>query len=525
MITSTLPDEVIERIAQNLYSSVLFTCPASCKPPPVPLDKILKYLGLRYKSAKYHQLEKDSIGALLVEEKTVVVDDTYPMNIQRFTTAHEIGHWLLHVAPQQSPNMGLGKHLTDWLQSASTKSQKKRARQEKEADKFAAALLVPQPLLQRVARQYRNRDVDAFRAIARTFKVSQETLLYRLQDLDERGRLGLSFDWESLSLLEREWNNNKSDDARENIYNFIKEMPSLKGGLIAVKPAPLLPEDTIRRRPMFARRKLIIEVDGLPNAGKDTQINLLAKYLRRSGHTVTVVEEGFKVCTTAGSSAFLPHQLKLQYSISHATTKLIEYGSRSDIEVILVNRGVFDLLALTQFWYWRHRISEVEFAAQKKWLLEILQPWVDLIFFIHVTPEESMRREHSEGRAVLEHLAYNIEGKEFPRQEIVDPDSLKQLDEAYNHVLSSHQEAFQTLYEIPSKTIAQTAEEITRVVLPQLPQKKRSSKKEEVNQLYLPGFEPLEMPVVPAKDAHVALTQVNEKTEVVAVDERQVKSA
>lgn len=90
----------------------------------------------------------------------VIVSSLLPRHRQRFTLAHEIGHWVLH--------------RDDHTYFAHRPGS--RGRYEREANQFAAELLMPFPALQKAAGQM------AFRELATYFEVSREALAIRLEE-------------------------------------------------------------------------------------------------------------------------------------------------------------------------------------------------------------------------------------------------------------------------------------------------------------------------------------------------------
>jgi predicted transcriptional regulator len=94
---------------------------------------------------------------------------------QRFTTAHEIGHWLLHLQPNdaiQEPD-----ELVEFRDAEGAASEK-----EREANAFAAALLMPAPLVTEFILRYGRKDVEG---LASVFDVSRKAMEIRLQTLEE----------------------------------------------------------------------------------------------------------------------------------------------------------------------------------------------------------------------------------------------------------------------------------------------------------------------------------------------------
>jgi Zn-dependent peptidase ImmA (M78 family) len=121
--------------------------------PPVPVEEILEdHLGLHlgFDDLRAKLGVPDVLGALCVEGAEVTVDQTldpdeHPsaLNRYRFTLGHEIGHWDLHWG------LVLAQRLqADLFQKSSGPSIVCRTSQRKEpierqADAFAAALLMP----------------------------------------------------------------------------------------------------------------------------------------------------------------------------------------------------------------------------------------------------------------------------------------------------------------------------------------------------------------------------------------------
>jgi hypothetical protein len=74
--------------------------------PPVPIDEIAECyleLDLRFDNMERRLQKKGVLGAIWIEDKRVVIDEsldptTNPLKTgrYRFTLAHEVGHWALH---------------------------------------------------------------------------------------------------------------------------------------------------------------------------------------------------------------------------------------------------------------------------------------------------------------------------------------------------------------------------------------------------------------------------------------------
>jgi Zn-dependent peptidase ImmA (M78 family) len=99
---------------------------------------------------------------------------------QRFTVAHELGHYRLRHKGEVIVDSGIRVNMRD------ANSRNASAHEEREANAFAAALLMPAELLQRHLRELVARNVSQTRIVtdlARHFDVSEEAMHYRLLNL------------------------------------------------------------------------------------------------------------------------------------------------------------------------------------------------------------------------------------------------------------------------------------------------------------------------------------------------------
>lgn len=110
-------------------------------PLPIPVDEwIERPLGIRFGFADLSRLGEDVLGAAYVADREIAIDERVLIHPGRFrfTCAHELGHLTLHRSVRSvfQETKALGTCFsTD--------------RYEREADRFAAAFLMPVPLLER----------------------------------------------------------------------------------------------------------------------------------------------------------------------------------------------------------------------------------------------------------------------------------------------------------------------------------------------------------------------------------------
>lgn len=130
---------------------------------PVDLSVILQKFGIKAYSTTFSKPEVS--GAFSRAEKLIYLDETDPYTRKLFTLAHELGHYFLHsnqdydvLYRERRPH----EHLN----------------QEKEANEFAAELLMPESTI----RLYWP-IAESIQQLAEIFSVSYSAMEYRLRNL------------------------------------------------------------------------------------------------------------------------------------------------------------------------------------------------------------------------------------------------------------------------------------------------------------------------------------------------------
>lgn len=146
---------------------------------PVPVEKIAKARGARI---FYQSLEDDVSGFLYRDAAQAVigVNTHHATARQNFTTAHELGHLLLHDQEQLHVDHGFRVRLRDDVSSQGTDEA------EREANFFAASLLMPKEFLEAdlANEDYVDLLDDKFLYdLARKYGVSTQALVNRLKNL------------------------------------------------------------------------------------------------------------------------------------------------------------------------------------------------------------------------------------------------------------------------------------------------------------------------------------------------------
>ena len=164
----------IEKRAQDLLMQ------AHIHRPFVDVEYLLSFLGIELNKKPF---EDDLSGALIRSKSHVVVavNENDPANRQRFTIAHEIGHFYL-------------KHDGDFfvdqfsLNKRDKKSQLAIDFKEIEANKFAANLLMPRRMILQAINElvecpYCDSTDTLIQKLAEIFAVSKEAMNFRLINL------------------------------------------------------------------------------------------------------------------------------------------------------------------------------------------------------------------------------------------------------------------------------------------------------------------------------------------------------
>jgi|ERR1051325_4541114 Zn-dependent peptidase ImmA (M78 family) len=146
--------------------------------PPVNVELIARFLGVFISKAPAND---DVSGFLLKQGRTSVigVNSLHHPNRQRFTIAHEIGHFVLH----NFDEVHVDKSVVKLRDKASSKGE---LREEVEANRFAAELIMPRNLLERELSHMAVSDLldeRGMQQLAKCFQVSVSAMSNRLISL------------------------------------------------------------------------------------------------------------------------------------------------------------------------------------------------------------------------------------------------------------------------------------------------------------------------------------------------------
>ncbi len=161
----------LERRAEQLLADV------GLNTAPVPMAQVAAHLGIKIKLA---DLGEDCSGVLVRngDRAVIGVNREHHPNRQRFSIAHEIGHFVLHKGDTYI-DKGYHVHFRDLESGSGTKHE------EMAANAFAAALLMPAEWVREAFYQqpFDLTEDDVLEMLAEKFKVSTLAMTYRLMRL------------------------------------------------------------------------------------------------------------------------------------------------------------------------------------------------------------------------------------------------------------------------------------------------------------------------------------------------------
>ena len=161
--------------------------------PPVPVDELAGALGI---SIHYEVLGSDVSALLVIKsgKSHIAVNSAHHVNRQRFSIAHEIGHFHLHHgADDASDRLFVDTKFAfyqpsqrvDGLTVYARSESSSNPEEERQANEFAAALLMPKELIVKYVQENQLDLTDEFALaqLAQAFRVSEQAMTIRAQYL------------------------------------------------------------------------------------------------------------------------------------------------------------------------------------------------------------------------------------------------------------------------------------------------------------------------------------------------------
>ena len=168
---------MIDKKIEGTANSILLEL--NINQPPIDIISIAKSYNI---SIKPYDLGEGVSGVLVIDKDKSVIgyNPSEHPHRQRFTVAHEFGHYVLH---RKHSELFVDKEKVLFRNQDSATGEFKR---EREANNFAAAMLMPKYLLENEAKK---RDTDFFDEasisdLAKLFNVSVQAMTIRLTKLN-----------------------------------------------------------------------------------------------------------------------------------------------------------------------------------------------------------------------------------------------------------------------------------------------------------------------------------------------------
>lgn len=161
----------IDRYAADLLASYGVTA------PPVPVEQIAIFKGIQVVRSSAEWSES---GFLLRDDERIIigVNSRNSPRRQRFSIAHELGHWRLHKGKPLIVDQSVMINKRDDVSSQATDAE------EIEANHFAAELLMPKQFVADAVRRHMRTGIasreELVTVLARDFDVSADAMGWRL---------------------------------------------------------------------------------------------------------------------------------------------------------------------------------------------------------------------------------------------------------------------------------------------------------------------------------------------------------
>lgn len=142
---------------------------------PINVNKLAKKLGVGVEASNFND---DVSGLFVIKDDKPYIAYNLNQNKKRsrFTIAHELGHFILH-----SKNKSLFIDKNRSIMYRNSESSTGEYLKEREANAFAAALLMPIPLILKEAKDLNGDDI--IEKLASKFNVSTQAMSFRLSNL------------------------------------------------------------------------------------------------------------------------------------------------------------------------------------------------------------------------------------------------------------------------------------------------------------------------------------------------------
>lgn len=142
------------------------------------------------------------------------------------------------------------------------------------------------------------------------------------------------------------------------------------------------------------KHPIVIEFSGSPKAGKTSSINSLELFLKRNGFSVKVIQERASVCPVSDKQSPMFNVWTACMSLAGMIGVLED--KKSTVEVLILDRGIFDALCWFEWLYSCGKMErQLKEAVESLLLHEDFLKSIDIVFAFCTTPEKSIEREYA----------------------------------------------------------------------------------------------------------------------------------
>jgi hypothetical protein len=181
-------NEDVAYAAQDLLAAYA-AANAPVSAPPVPFELIAEWLDLGIERVDLSSISSDALGGISFRRRLIYVTPATFIGVRYgFTVCHELGHWRLHRPSDDAaaPSGPLGEGTRPEgirIESDIICRDGDRSPIEREADLFAANLLMPEDLLVPLARTKDLSYPGTIDRLAARFRASAQAMERRLREL------------------------------------------------------------------------------------------------------------------------------------------------------------------------------------------------------------------------------------------------------------------------------------------------------------------------------------------------------
>ncbi len=152
--------------------------------------------------------------------------------------------------------------------------------------------------------------------------------------------------------------------------------------------------DPPRRNRDIPAKPAIIELAGMPKAGKDFYKVRLERWFKRRGWRILFHEEGAESPFIRKAPRDFSYAMQMRY-LAQEFYRLVEAPVLRGINLVGFNRGFFEEIGFFEFERRRGKLSQEDFDIVVEFMLH--GPWVqdmDAVIFLRIDPETALDREY-----------------------------------------------------------------------------------------------------------------------------------